>query len=115
VNKVKKSGAKKKPPEEPQKPSLKDFALPEGESMEDLVSATIVFHFADFLEEYKVSRNTAKMWCSKRWLGHSPVGGITYVRKIDFFRMLRHFFKPPFYDTILLLPFLCNLELAPFL
>jgi hypothetical protein len=29
--------------------------------------------------------------------------------------MLHHFFKPPFYDMILLLPLLGNFEVAPFL
>jgi hypothetical protein len=115
VNKVKKKVTKKKPPEEPKKPSLKDFMFPEGESMGDHPSSMIVYHFIEFTNEYKVSRNTAKMWCTKRWMGHSPVGGITYVRKIDFFRMLHHFFKPPFYDMILLLPLLGNFEVAPFL
>jgi hypothetical protein len=113
VSKVKKTVAKK--PEEPPGFSMNDFALPDGESMEDEVSATVVYHFAQFLEKYKVSRNTAKMWCRERWLGHSPVGGLTYIRQIDFFRMLRHFFKPPFYDLILLLPFLCSLGVRSFL
>ena len=115
VNKVKKTRAKKKPPEEPKRPALTDFTLPQGVKLEDEISPTVVYHMVEFLKTYNVARNTFKMWCRKRWIGYSPVGGLTFVRQIDFFRMLRYFFKPPFYDLVLLLPFLSDLDVAPLL
>ena len=113
--KSKMTGSKKKSPKEPDHPSLNDFTLPEGETIDTLGSPTVVYHFYEFIEKYKISRNTAKMWLNKRWLGHSPIGGLCFIRELDFFRMLRHFFKPPFYDLVLLFPFLGDLDFGMFL